>query len=604
MQFVSDRWYEGYTRAVTLLSGILLLGSILVLAVPGLGSIGARSGLSYVTLFLAAFELVYILGGYKLIKEKIGLFGATMIVNFMFMFNIVILINGTGRLHSWYNLLWLVVVLFSGMFSGFATAGFCFLSLMYLLLIITEVPGRFTYEPFSIEVTVGIIALGIVSYFFWRRMYVTQESSKIAQLSGQLKGNRLQSEILINSISDGIILIGTDGKINLLNPAAAAMTEWSIEEATGIDVETVLKLNREDGKPLDLREDPIKQVLNEEKQVNMVLQLVGRNQKTMIVSLVVSPVILPKAKAPIGAVAVIRDVSVSRAEERRSADFISTASHEMRTPVAAIEGYLALALNDRVSHVDQKARGFLEKAHSSTQALGTLFQDLLTSAKTEDGRLVSHPSVVEMGSYLEQLSEGLRFAAEKKGLLVDFMLGSEGETNAVGGGRMIKPLYYTYVDPERMREVVTNLFDNAVKYTETGKITIGLTGNAQVVQLSVHDTGPGIPADDIPHLFQKFYRVDTSATRTIGGTGLGLFICRKIVELYKGRIWVESVVGKGSSFFINLPRLETKKAEAMQKTKAADPLSGSIPTAPSLTPSAAANISGTRGTISNNISTS
>jgi signal transduction histidine kinase len=129
-------------------------------------------------------------------------------------------------------------------------------------------------------------------------------------------------------------------------------------------------------------------------------------------------------------------------------------------------------------------------------------------------------------------------------------------------------LYYTHADPDRIREVITKIFDNAVKYTESGKISNGLTGDDQVVQFYVRDTGPGIPREDIPHMFQKFYRVDSSATRTIGGTGLGLFICRKIVELYGGRIWVESEVGKGSSFFINLPRLSTAKASELQAAEA------------------------------------
>jgi signal transduction histidine kinase len=119
-----------------------------------------------------------------------------------------------------------------------------------------------------------------------------------------------------------------------------------------------------------------------------------------------------------------------------------------------------------------------------------------------------------------------------------------------------------------MREVVTNLFDNAVKYTDQGKVSIGLTGDDQVVQFYVRDTGPGIPTEDLSHLFQKFYRVDNSATRTIGGTGLGLFICRKIVELYNGRIWVESELGKGSSFFINFPRLDTKRVAELQASSA------------------------------------
>src|SRR3546814_143013 len=134
--------------------------------------------------------------------------------------------------------------------------------------------------------------------------------------------------------------------------------------------------------------------------------------------------------------------------------------------------------------------------------------------------------------------------------------------------KTIRPLYYVFVDADRMREVVTNLFDNAVKYTAEGKISIGLTGNDSVVQLYIKDTGPGIPREDVGHLFQKFYRVDNSATRTIGGTGLGLFISRKIVELYNGKVWVESEVGQGSTFYINIPRLSTQKAAEMQKAVA------------------------------------
>jgi len=226
-------------------------------------------------------------------------------------------------------------------------------------------------------------------------------------------------------------------------------------------------------------------------------------------------------------------------------------------------------LNDKVSHIDTKARSYLEKAHTSTQHLGKLFQDLLTSAKAEDGRLVNNPVVVEMGSFLETLAEAFRFAAQKKGLLMDFTIGAEqNNPNTVGVSKVIKPLYYTHIDPDRMREVMTNIFDNAVKYTETGKISLGLTGNTDVVQLYVRDTGPGIPAEDIPHLFQKFYRVDSSATRTVGGTGLGLFISRKIVELSRGRIWVESQVDKGSTFYINLPRLSPQKATELQKIEA------------------------------------
>jgi signal transduction histidine kinase len=275
-------------------------------------------------------------------------------------------------------------------------------------------------------------------------------------------------------------------------------------------------------------------------------------------------------KQVFAAVAVFRDVTKERAEESQRAEFISTASHEMRTPVAAIEGYLSLALNDKVSTIDNRAKDYLEKAHISTQHLGKLFQDLLTSAKAEDGRLTSHPTAIEMGSFLEQLTQDLRFAADKKHLAVEFSIGSNAVINAradmaaLAGEHVVRPLYFVNADPDRLREVITNLFDNAVKYTDGGKITIGLTGNNEVVQFYIRDTGAGIPPADLPHLFQKFYRVDNSATRTIGGTGLGLFISRKIIELYQGRIWAESQPGQGSTFYINLPRLSTQQAGELQ----------------------------------------
>ena len=271
-------------------------------------------------------------------------------------------------------------------------------------------------------------------------------------------------------------------------------------------------------------------------------------------------------------VVIFRDVSKQRSEERQRAEFISTASHEMRTPVAAIEGYLALAMNEKVSKIDSAARGYLDKAHASTQHLGKLFQDLLTAAKSEDGRLTNNPQVVELGQLVDELIEGARFTAEKKGLLMeaDFgEAGGDGKGAQSGVGmNAVRPLVYVYVDPERLREVITNLFDNAVKYTEEGKITIGMHTEDKAATIHVSDTGNGIPKEDIPHLFQKFYRVDNSATRQVGGTGLGLFISRKIVELYNGRIWVESTLGEGSVFNITLPRLSNDKAQELMRIEA------------------------------------
>jgi two-component system, OmpR family, sensor histidine kinase VicK len=400
----------------------------------------------------------------------------------------------------------------------------------------------------------------------WSR-YHRKVKEKTSSSLQSLEAEKNKSSLILNAIDDGVMVVDDKKAIRIFNPSAAKLTGWDANDALGIDVSFVLKFVTESNdKPFDESTDPIKKALETATYAhdnNLIMQ--SKDGINHFVSVGASPILNKSGKAD-GVVVVFRDVSQEKSEAQRSAEFVSTASHEMRTPVAAIEGYLQLALNDKVSQIDAKARGFLQKALDSTHHLGDLFQDLLTSAKAEDGRLVNHPVVIEMGEYLESLSDGFRFSAEKKNLLMEFVIGASKADSAgeLGVSHVVKPLYYVYADPDRLREVITNLFDNGVKYTENGKVSIGLTGNAEVVQLYIRDTGPGIAPEDVPHLFQKFYRVDNTKTRTIGGTGLGLFICRKIIELYQGRIWVESTVGKGSTFYINLPRLSSQKASELQ----------------------------------------
>jgi PAS domain S-box-containing protein len=393
-----------------------------------------------------------------------------------------------------------------------------------------------------------------------------QQEAAISQLPANLQDETTRFKVIIDSIEEGVILIDDQNVVRLINPGASALCGWKLEEATNLSVESVVQLINEKGEPYPEGQNPLKQIFQSDKSLRGEdVFLMTHDKRQIPISLHVSPLMGDNGRVT-AAVAVLSDISKERAEEQQRADFISTASHEMRTPVAAIEGYLALALNEKVATIDSRAREYLEKALNSTHHLGELFQDLLTSAKAEDGRLTSHPQLVELGEFLEQLSSDLRLVAEKKELQMDFNSSGSDTINATNtaGEKVIRPLYYVYADPDRLREVVTNIFDNAVKYTDEGGVSLGITGNDKVVQCFVKDTGPGIPAEDIPHLFQKFYRVDNSATRTIGGTGLGLFICRKIIELYSGRIWAESELGNGSTFYINLPRLSGQKLADMQ----------------------------------------
>lgn len=571
MQSVNDRWYRLYFAIATGIAVLIAIAGGLTLFIPGKAVLGQTWGLTYITLGLALSQILYAVF-YKVQVASRGIRTATFIASLLQALTLINLIHGSGKLHSWYLLIWGLVVLLSGIFGTYAVVGCCFLVVIYVATQLTDnlalnLPLDITFSLYAMS---GTFILAIISYLIWHTQYKKQENQKLAQLSGMLANKDQQAEILIESIADGIVLINTQGKISLINTSAAKMSEWAVEEALGIDVQLVLKMKYEDDKDIPPAEHPFAKVLINKEKVEETMLLIGRNGKKQIVSLVVSPVIVPSKKEIAGVVAVIRDISVSRAEEGRRADFVSTASHEMRTPLAAIEGYLQLALNEKVSQIDSKARSFLDKALDSTHHLGQLFQDLLISAKAEDGRLVSHPAVVEMGAYLEEISDSLKFSAEKKGLLTEYIVGAnqQEQGGTAGGGKVLKPLYYVHADPDRLREAITNLFDNAVKYTDSGKVSIGLTGDNDIVQMYIKDTGAGISADDVPHLFQKFYRVDNSTTRTIGGTGLGLFITKKIIELYKGRIWVESTVGQGSTFFINLPRISSQKATELQAGEA------------------------------------
>ena len=569
MQSVNDRWYVIYSRISLVFVCLLAISCLVNFFSPSLILESQRQVLTYLTLTLCSMQIIYIVFFFRIASLRSSSWQASLYLYMSQILTLINLIHSTGQFKSYYMIVWAALVLIGGMLGLYVVIGSSFVLAFYFVVISTNASGGFTINYIGLSAVIGTAILGTLSYYLFKRFYVSETDAKISKLSGALKSKQLQSEILIQSIADGVIVTTTDGKISSINHTASAMTGWAIEEAVGIDVMNVVKLKQETGEEILSNSNPFTFVLAQKQATNNTYQLESRDKKTHIVSFVVSPVLIEKSQELAGTVAVIRDVSAAKAEEQRRADFISTASHEMRTPVAAIEGYLALALNDRVSKIDAKARSYLEKAHSSTQHLGKLFQDLLTSAKAEDGRLVSHPVVVEMGTFLEQLSDTLRFSAEKKGLLVEFTIGTSNHANdASGSAKVIKPLYYTHADPDRMREVITNLFDNAVKYTEKGKISIGLTGNNELVQFYVRDTGPGIPKEDIPHLFQKFYRVDNSSTRTIGGTGLGLFICQKIVQLYNGRIWVDSEVDNGSTFYINLPRLSSQKAKELQTAEA------------------------------------
>jgi signal transduction histidine kinase len=293
---------------------------------------------------------------------------------------------------------------------------------------------------------------------------------------------------------------------------------------------------------------------NQQSRASHLIALSSSGKK-ISVSLVVTPI----GEIGSGAIIVFRDITNERAEEREQAEFISTASHEMRTPVAAIEGYLGLAINPNTATVDARAKDFIIKAHESAQHLGHLFQDLLDVSKSDDGRMINTPKVVDMGSFIATIVQGLTDKATQKGLQLIYSSASTAADSS--SQKTITPVYYVNQDNDHIREILDNLIENAIKYTPNGQVFVDINGDDDNVTISIKDSGLGIPPEDIPHLFQKFYRVSNQDRQQIGGTGLGLYLVRRLTENMQGRIWVESVFQEGSTFYLQLPRVDTQEAE-------------------------------------------
>jgi signal transduction histidine kinase len=168
--------------------------------------------------------------------------------------------------------------------------------------------------------------------------------------------------------------------------------------------------------------------------------------------------------------------------------------------------------------------------------------------------------VVDIVAFTKEVVDGLMPKAQQKGLFLMFKPNSGGTEE---GSKTVSPVYYSYIDQDQLREVLNNLIDNAIKYTKAGNVTIDVTGDQSNISVSITDTGIGVPPEDVAHLFQKFYRVDNSDTREIGGTGLGLYISRRLIESNNGHIGVNSEYGKGSTFFITIPRISHDRADEL-----------------------------------------
>jgi len=514
------------------------------------------------------------------LTKKITSYLPALITFGVFALTTAYLVQSTGGVNSSFLALWALTVLISPIFGAYGWLPALVITSSYLAG--EYLSGELSTQTIVLVVLSSIVPL-IAGLVLWRETPDSEDQStkNVKTLANQLSEVATKSEIVINAIGDGVIAVDGKGVIQLINPAAQEILGWGKQDALMLSYKSIFKLTNENGGELDPSQDPVQQVLNTNQQARSnKLIAVTNSGKKISVSLVASPI----GDLGSGVIAVFRDTTNERAEEREQAEFISTASHEMRTPVASIEGYLGLALNPNTATIDSKARDFILKAHEAAQHLGRLFQDLLDVSKSEDGRMANTPQVVDIVPFTQTIIQGLRQKATDKGLNLIFT--PEEGSNAGQGIKKLMPVYFVNLDNDHIREILDNLIENGIKYTPQGEVRVDVTGTEDRVVISIKDTGLGIPPEDIPHLFQKFYRVENMDRQTIGGTGLGLYLCRRLVEAMQGRLWVESTYGAGSTFFVELPRIDTQEAEHLkeEQARAATQAAAMQPAAPVMTP--------------------
>ncbi|MCC7543304.1 PAS domain-containing protein [bacterium] len=460
----------------------------------------------------------------------------------------IVLARG-GIESNWYNLYLLMMVCtgIAGLLSVYVTWGitttfllFTWLAPRYLQMNITG-PTRF-------ELAATLFA-GLIAYFVGKN---SERALKTMQLSEglikQLDSAEMKQQLMMGAIADAVVAVDTERKVVIFNEAAQTITGWDAKSAMGVEYNLIFKLKDTGDVGMTDETDPFLYVLKTGKplKTDCFSMLDKKNQKISF-SISIAPTFDGRGQIS-GAIAIFHDISDQKQLARERNEFISTASHEMRTPVAAIEGYLSMARNPNLAKVDARAKGFIDKAHDASIHLGTLFRDLLSVTKIEDNRMEIMSRVFNFSELVKAVISEMEIIAKNKGLVLVTHIGT-----GVGKEHVVAPIYSVEADPDRLREVITNLIDNAIKYSQAGTIAVSVKTVGENVEFAVQDQGIGIAPEEQKHLFQKFYRVNNSYTREIGGTGLGLYLARSLIERFGGRIWVESRLGYGSTFKFSLP---------------------------------------------------
>ncbi|MGD0153304.1 MAG: ATP-binding protein [Thermacetogeniaceae bacterium] len=345
----------------------------------------------------------------------------------------------------------------------------------------------------------------------------------------QLAESRGSLEAVLANMQSGVMLFDRSGRINLVNPAAEHILGISETGNTGRTYVETLK-----NYPLS---QMIDEVLASGKPQGGEISLIFPTER--ILDAHAAPV-FGEGQEPQGVVLVLHDISEIRHLERVRAEFVANVSHELKTPVTVIKGF-AETLLEGALYNSRACEEFVSIIGEEAERLNRLINDLLSLSRIESRELVMQVESLELGPEINRIVDRLKPRFQKK----ELGLGVAVPAHAV----MVQ------ADRDRLEQVLLNLLENSLMYTPSGgRVEVGVQEQDSMAVVSVKDTGIGIPPDDLPRIFERFYRVDRARSRKLGGTGLGLAIVKHIVEAHGGQVWVESELGRGSTFYFTLPR--------------------------------------------------
>jgi len=357
-----------------------------------------------------------------------------------------------------------------------------------------------------------------------------------ARLIEDAEQRRATLDSVMNSLVDGLILVDKRGRIAYANPCAEDILELPFQSLTG--------------KTLDALEREIARRVDQAQEVTTELQAAAKDvQNTPAVefSLSVQPVrtlqtrffpIHDNAGDHLGIGLLLRDITRERELDEMKSQLLATVSHELRTPLASIKGFATTLLREDVTWDEESRHEFLSIIDRESDRLAELIGNLLDMSRIEAGTLHVEPEPTDLRFIMEETADEFQRMTHEHRI------------------RVLAPprLPFALADPRRTRQVLRNLVENAVKYSpDGGAITITASVKPRHLEISVVDEGIGIGPDQLERIFDRFYQADSASTRRVGGSGLGLSICKAIVEAHGGEIWVQSEQGAGSVFYFTIP---------------------------------------------------